>query len=843
MMSFLTRFRRSRRSATAVTLAIMFVPLVIAASAGVDIARAVSARTQLQAAADAAAIAGAGAWQTSESSSVAQNTTTVAFDGTGANLSNFISGATPTVDLTCTGSTTQCGASAPFATSNSTYSCPTASEYCVVVTASGTLHNSLFAWLIPSDLLSVRSVASASFPPQTISGKNIPPSPGFGSAGDVSGIYAYAVPMTGGTPDYNQMPTPNAACNNYSSIGPLALLSSSSAPGNTCNYLFIALSTSSGTAGNGGSITLQQNQPISFRFVNYTGANGYHSSSHYQSDTQIYESTTSGVTGTYYPNGFQAPIYTTQNYTCSASNSSTTCPTNGNPNYTTTSSTGTVGTSTKCQQSYNNYYGDNYNGDNYNGGSYTCTTSVVTYSLSSPLAGRCPDSTLYGSLDPLGSINSNGVSSAGVPDVDSLNSYSSAYEVLGYPPTYEANHALVPFIATTLQTTNTVAGKKYYITSICPNYETSGTDVAGNAYNTAISAPISTAYSADTGWQNLNIFSTAFPGQNYSDNSPNPAVDSTGRYATGSVQMTAGTGDVYPPAITACTPATNTSDGGTTTTPSNWWDWHGSNTGNCANESSAEQSAYVSTPGQAQYSNCALVIQDLGNSVPTNGNNQALLPDYYLVVKDPSGNVVGLDPIWDGQSFKDVMGDVITNTLGGLDPNITVTGSTVSDADTAATYNTSGKIATYGYTPTSNGSYTLSTGTYAGDTVYVETPAQRGGGVYDFDLPPDTSHTCYNPQDNGNAANTVAIQNGSSTPTTFTTTSDQNNGSPIDTVANPQLGAILCSAAHPHTYALYWNDLGTYESDDVGYWNAIIAFTCSTPSSTAAGGGPVTLSG
>ena len=853
MMSFLTRFRRSRRGATAVALAIMFVPMVIAASAAVDISRAVSAHTQLQAAADAAAIAGAGAWQTSESSTVAQNTTTVAFTGTGQKLSNFISGGTPTVELTCTGSTTQCGGTAAYATSTSTYNCPATSEYCVVVTSSGTMHNSLFAWLIPSTLLNVTSIASASFPAQTISGKNIPPSPGFGSAGDVSGIYAYAVPMSGGTPNYTKTPTPNAACNNYSSIGPLALLSSSSVAGTTCNYLFIALSTSSGTAGTGGSITLQQNQPISFSFINYTGANGYHSSNYYQTNTQLYVSTTKGQTGTYYANGFQAPIYTTKTYTCFGGDSDTVCPTNVKASSSTVSSTGTAGTNSSCSGPYYNYYGQEY---------YDCTTTVVTFSQSPSLTGECPDSTLYGSLDPLGTVsssNASGVSSAGVPEVDSLNPFSSAYEVEGYPPTYEANHALVPFVATTLQTQSKSYGKKtYYITAICPNYETSGTDVAGNNYNTTISAPISSTYSADTGWTNLNIFSTAFPGQNYGDSSStnaaavgtvNPAVDNTGRYASGSVSMTSNTGDIYPPAIAGCTPAGNTSDGGVTTSPSAWWNWHGSNTGNCGNESGANQGAFVSTPGQAQFSNCNLVIQDLGNAVPTNGNNQALLPDYYLLVRNPAGAIVGLDPIWDGQSFPDVMGGVITNNLNGLNPNITVVGSTVYDGDVAATYNSSGGLVTYGFTPPSNGSYTLTSGPYSGDTVYYETPAARGGGVVDFDLPPDTSNTCYNPQDNGNAANTVALQNGTtdkngnSTPTTFTTTGDQNNGSPVDPVANPQLGAILCSAAKPHTYALYWNDLGTYGSDDLGYWNAIIAFTCSTPSSTAAGGGPITLSG
>ncbi len=236
---------------------------------------------------------------------------------------------------------------------------------------------------------------------------------------------------------------------------------------------------------------------------------------------------------------------------------------------------------------------------------------------------------------------------------DSLNVFSSAYEVLGYPPTYETNHALVPFLATSLKTSETVAGQTYYVTAICPNYTTSGSDASGTSYSTTIGAPISAAYSAVTGWNGLNIFSTAFPGQNYSDSSStntaaagsvNPAEDNTGRYSTGPVWMTSDAGDIFPPAIAACTPATNASDGGVTTTPGSWWNWHGDNSGHCANETSANRSSYVSTPGQPQYSDCSLVIQQLGTAVPVNGSNQALLPDYYLVVKDSTGNIVGLDP-------------------------------------------------------------------------------------------------------------------------------------------------------------------------------------------------------
>ncbi len=862
MMSFLRHFRKDRRAATAVAMAIMFVPLVIAASAAVDISRAVSARAQMQAATDAAAIAGAGAWQTSESSSVAYNTTTVAYTGTAAHLTNFVSGGTPTVELTCTGSTTQCGSSQPYATSTSTYNCPTGSEYCVVITAGGTLQNSLFKWLIPTTLLNVRSVAAASFPAQTVTGKNIPPSPGFGSAGDVSGIYAYAVPMNAdGTPNYAQTPTPNSACSNYGTIGPLALLSSSSITSSACNYLFIALSTSSGTAGTGGSITLQQNQPIAFKFVNYTGANGYHSGNYYQTNTQLYVSTNSSSIGNYEQNGEQAPVYTTNTYKCTSSTQISSCSTDGNPNNSYTSSTGTTGTTSSCTYTAGQWVYSWYYGWYYQQPYYSCTTTVVSYSTQE-LTGQCPDSTLYGSLDPLGSINSStGVNSAEVPSVDSLNSFSSAYEVIGYPPTYEANHALVPFVATSLTTTQNIAGQNYYVSAICPNYATSGTDVAGNTYNSTISAQISAAYSRATGWNNLNIFSTAFPGQNYGDSSStnlaaagtvNPAVDNTNRYYTGSIAMTSDAGDIYPPTITACTPATNTSDGGVTTSPEPWWNWHNDNTGNCANESTANRGRYVNTPGQPQYNNCALVIQPLGTTVPTNANNQALLPDYYLVVTNPAGAVVGLDPVWDGQTFADVMPGVIVDKLNGNDSLISVAAgtTTVKDADLAPTYNYNSTtktytISTYGFTPSTTSSYVVPTGTpiYGGDTVTIERPVKSGAGNYDFDLPPNTSHTCYNPQANGNAANTVAIQNGTSTPTSFAATGDQNNGSAIDPIANPQLGAILCMSDPPETYALYWNDLGTYESDDVGYWNAIIAFTCSVPSSTTAGGGPVTLSG
>ncbi|MDR3576205.1 MAG: pilus assembly protein [Anaerolineaceae bacterium] len=833
MTTLIKRLFRDRRAATAVALAIIAVPMLIAASAAVDFARIASARALLQASADAAAIAGAGAWQTSESSSYAASVTTAAYSGTGFNLSNFVSTSAPTPELTCTGTTTQCGGTASYATSTSTYGCPSSAEYCVVVQTSGVLKNSLFGFLLPSETLSVRSMATTAFPAQTITGKNIPPSPGFGSAGDVSGVYAYAVPMTGtgstATPDYTKMPAANSSCSNYQKVGPLALLSSTTSDSSTaCNYLYIALSTSSGTAGSGGSITLQQNQPIAFSFINYTGANNYHSGTYYQTNTQLYVST-DGSRGTYYSAGYPVPVYTTNTYTCSKTKSSCTPSTTGSPQSTSTASTGTIGqTGPTCT------YGWNWSSYSY---TYTCTTTVVTYSTTT-LTGQCPNHTLYGSLDPLAVNTTSGANTAGVPAADSINTYSSAYEVIGYPPTYKTNRALIPFLATTLQQQQTVAGKAYYVTAICPNYATSGTDASGTTYTTAINAPISANYSNTTKWTGLNIFSTAFPGQTYSDSATNTAQDSSGLYTSGSIWMTNGTGDIYPPGIAACSPATNSSDNGVTTAPAPWWNWSSDNSGSCGNESSTHKSAYLST-GQPAYSNCTLIIQPLGTSVPVNSQNQALLPDYYLLVKNSSGTIIGLDPIWNGQIFTDLMPGVITSQISSIDSKITISGTTVTDKDTAATYNSSGKLSTAGFYPSSTKSYTINSGTYKGDTVTIEPPANSS----EFSLPPETSGTCYNPQQNGNPTNTVVVQNGTSTPTQFLSAGDQNNGSAVDLVANPELGAILCTSNPPATYALYWNDLGTYGSDDIGYWNSIVAFTCSVPNSTNSGGGPATLSG
>ena len=137
-----------KKAATAVALAILFVPMLIAASAVVDFSRIASARTLLQASVDSAAVAGAGAYQTSQSYSAAQNVAQTTYSGTGVQLPEFVTPGTVTIGAYCSsqGTTTQCGTGTSSASLSG--NCPSGwnsnKEYCVVAAATVTLKNSLF---------------------------------------------------------------------------------------------------------------------------------------------------------------------------------------------------------------------------------------------------------------------------------------------------------------------------------------------------------------------------------------------------------------------------------------------------------------------------------------------------------------------------------------------------------------------------------------------------------------------------------------------------------------------------------------------------------------------------
>ena len=315
-------------------------------------------------------------------------------------------------------------------------------------------------------------------------------------------------------------------------------------------------------------------------------------------------------------------------------------------------------------------------------------------------------------------MNSNGTNAVGIPVADSLNTYSSAFEVFGEPPTYETNHALIPFVApSAFQVTTTVNGTAYKANAICPNYSTTGT---------SISAPISSGYAAVTGWTGLNIYSTAFPGQVYQDGlsssggTVNPAEDTSGLYTTNTaIWMTANTStDIYPPTIAGCTASYSAQNGGVTPTADDpWWNWANntfpgtSNTtdggSNCANENSTKQTTF-NTGGQPTYNNCTLLIQTWARPAaprPTSRGTAATRPCsriIILVVKTSTGTILALDPIYNGASWYDLIPGVITSQLHSIDSKISVSttiANYITDSDTAASYNTSGTVSSYGFTP------------------------------------------------------------------------------------------------------------------------------------------------
>ncbi|MDE8345772.1 MAG: hypothetical protein POH28_06295, partial [Acidocella sp.] len=670
--------------------------------------------------------------------------------------------------------TNQCGGTQAFSTTPVT-GCPTNAsgvatfEYCVVVTETATLKNSLFAFLIPAETLTVRSVGTANFPPYVVSGKNIPPSPGFGSAGDLSGIYAYAVPMDGpgNSANYNEVPAPNSDCSNVA--GPIQY-ENLVPPANgvtQCNYLFVAESNSNGTGGAGGSISLQQNQPIAFTFVNDTGANSYIQANYTPIYDHILVTPAGSSSGTFYPNG---DTMTNYNYgVCTLADGHA-----GNCYF----STGGVDPGNKCPIRKNARYYTTY--------CYAAVAQpVALYSF-------CPDNNLYGSL-------SQGFNT---PVSDSLNIFSSAYEVLGEPPTYNTNHALTPFLSGYPQPF-TVNGQVYDVQAMCPNWPRA---------NTSISAPVASSYYSQGGnsganaqtlfsySQGMNVYSTWYPIT--SDQKLTFQNNAASDVLTGG-----NSADIFTPTVSGCTANSNAADGGITASSLDpWWGWPIGDNNIDAND--------CATPQTSAYNDCALLIQQLGTQVPVDATNHAILPDYYNMIEDSSGNVIALDPVYDGRTYTDSLtGASVTNTSPPL----------YTPTNTTPAYQQIGAAGLW------------NSGQFVGDYVVTETPAARGGGLLDQDMPLQTSHKCYNP----GAATTYAgfTNNGSAVP------GYNADGLPIDPIANPQFGAISCNSVQPETYALYWNDMGSYQHDDLGYWNAVEGFTCSVPSQTNYGGGAATLSG
>jgi hypothetical protein len=410
-------------------------------------------------------------------------------------------------------------------------------------------------------------------------------------------------------------------------------------------------------------------------------------------------------------------------------------------------------------------------------GTYDSTGQTVS---SKALYGFCPAHNLYGSINayPDASTADNIV-----PVQDSINTFSSAYEVLGLPPTYATNHLLIPFLGPRVYFTSTgnIASSSqnsgYTVQAVCPDWPRTGT--ALNTTGRYSFTPI--GYSTQT--ETVNTYSTYYPGATYSDGTST---------------------DYYPPAIAGCTPvssATTALPNASSTNP--WWGWSpsnakdddpdtgfwGSSVNNCTfnyiNGSGTRVStpdttttAQAAAPFTASYNNCALAIQSLGNNVSS-------LPTYYTYTMNTSA---------------------FTNNTTGNPAGITA------------------------LTPYYSGgpSSTVSIASQDGGTYLVNEPTAEGSTG---SPPEDMSHHCYNPQANG-LTSSFALTD---------------NGTPVDPFENPQYGAVLCNTSgNLPSYALYWNDMGAYANqprynDDLGYQNAITVFTCPRPSSTS-GGGAATLS-
>jgi Flp pilus assembly protein TadG len=738
---FVHRLLKDRRAATAVIIALMATPMIISAGAAVDFSRLSSARSQLQYAVDAAALAGAGAYQVNKDGTVAYNVAATAFN-TASGTVRYYATVTSTVATSCNpgnAANVTCGTTS--ASNGTTVNCPSSTIYCVQVSAHAVLQNSLLAIVIPSDALNVTSAAQSTGTNSVGAGNFHHVGVGYGS--DLSAIYAYAVPTdSAGNPEYSNVPTPNSYCAN-AIFGPIQYEPTTTAANgvNTCNYVLIG--ENSGGSGTG-TIAFQQSDPLGFTFVNYSG--GTITSGTSDLDTTSFNSATGVITNT-----GSATHYTNELY---VTNSGVT--------------------------------------------QYFPTGEVVS---GTTLYANCPAHNLYGSINAYPNATTNLV-----PYQDSINTYATGWELLGYPPTHGTNHYLLPFLGPA--TSITAGGNTLTVHAICPQWPTTGTNISATTSFSPSSLPA--GYSPVTSMSgsfptatNVPVFSTYYPDKTY--------VSGSG---------------VFPPAVAACTPATSSADGGATPVSDNpWWGFSppnasaadpggaGENPGgaaltNCtATKLNSGATAITATQSSLQtstYNDCAFLIQPLGTNVPATGGVPDL-PDYYTYLVSPTAFAAG--------------------TTGN--PSNIISSQTAPLYGMTPVYDGIGNSNAAGYVPTAVS--IAGTGPYT-----ITEPPAYGKDAYP---PEDTSHQCYNPQANG--------INGSLLPG-----ADQPNNdtvvTPIEPVANPELGAVLCNSNPPPAYALFWNDMGAWAqpphyNDDLGYANAVTEFTCPTPGNPGTSGPPVLI--
>jgi Flp pilus assembly protein TadG len=168
----LHRFRRDQRGVFAVWFAVMAIPMMLMAGAGLDMMRAVQLRSELQAAADSAALAGASVYVSSTASTTAQ-----------AVANRFMANAV---------------ARMPYASSityTSTPSSSSAAVYSVAVTAQASVPNSIMAILKSATDVGVTAVARSAGYKLAFSLSSFA-----SNAADADSIYWYVVPSDNGVP-------------------------------------------------------------------------------------------------------------------------------------------------------------------------------------------------------------------------------------------------------------------------------------------------------------------------------------------------------------------------------------------------------------------------------------------------------------------------------------------------------------------------------------------------------------------------------------------------------------------------------------------------------------------
>lgn len=241
------QLRSDRQGTVAVMVAVSAVPIMIAVGAGIDVSRLTGARAALQNAADAAALAGAGVYTSTDQSTKAQTSAQAYFDRYARNTDVTVS------SRAAVAAPAKNNASLLTVTVDVTAVMPT--SFAKLVGFDTMTFNAHAVAATPSAQPVVVLGAGGGSPSQVLSASGVK-----SDAADWNSVYMYGVPRSGSTPNYNLFPplsqfyevgsNCNGATNkNWTSKSP-------------CNGGFGA------TAPQNTSFSIPQDQPIAFMFVN-----------------------------------------------------------------------------------------------------------------------------------------------------------------------------------------------------------------------------------------------------------------------------------------------------------------------------------------------------------------------------------------------------------------------------------------------------------------------------------------------------------------------------------------------------------------------------------------------